>query len=293
MSNTIVGLVTELLAVGQAVESLSSATVGFASVGVLIAAYLLGRYRLVDRVLRSLRRYRRSVRHSTGPQEPRPFDHQNAFLQFRASRFQSAPTSGVVLEQVRIRNIRAIESIHLDLTGGDLLGGNWTCFAGINGAGKSSILQSIALLLLGDRLAGDVGFERVAALRRRTADGETLDAEIAGLVSIGGERHVLYLPINEYGVDQDRLRDVPDYRSMQDTWQRIHETNVILGLGATRTASESSSDPNQGRLPDPRRVLTLFDSTAQVGGVKRLIEEPLHVPTSRRPATRTCAHDPR
>ncbi len=56
---------------------------------------------------------------------------------------QLAQFGHVTLEAIQIRNFKNIASIDLDVSGRGELGGNWTCIAGVNGAGKSSIMQAI------------------------------------------------------------------------------------------------------------------------------------------------------
>src|SRR5207244_12824247 len=53
----------------------------------------------------------------------------------------------IVLESVSISNFKNIESLEIDFTQESTLVGNWTCIAGINGAGKTSILQAICLIM--------------------------------------------------------------------------------------------------------------------------------------------------
>src|SRR6266481_4471411 len=53
------------------------------------------------------------------------------------------PRGRVLIDEILIRNFKHIEELRIDLAGRSDLGGNWTCIAGINGAGKSTILQAI------------------------------------------------------------------------------------------------------------------------------------------------------
>ena len=57
--------------------------------------------------------------------------------------------SHVSLNRLKLNNFKCFQSLDLDFSIKDsILGGSWTCIAGINGAGKSTILEAIALCLL-------------------------------------------------------------------------------------------------------------------------------------------------
>lgn len=45
-----------------------------------------------------------------------------------------------ILESITLNNYKNFDEFHLDLTAESILPGQWTCIAGINGVGKSSIL---------------------------------------------------------------------------------------------------------------------------------------------------------
>ena len=62
-----------------------------------------------------------------------------ASLRTKAARiFSTKANEPIVLESIQVRNFKGITSLDLDFTPESTLNGNWTCIAGINGAGKSS-----------------------------------------------------------------------------------------------------------------------------------------------------------
>ena len=67
---------------------------------------------------------------------------------------------------LEIQNFRCLERLSIDLQRLSRLPGHWTCVAGINGAGKTSVLQALAVVLLGEPLCRELGSERLARLRR-------------------------------------------------------------------------------------------------------------------------------
>lgn len=94
-----------------------------------------------------------------------------------AAKRNDSPDDRIVLESARIKNFKNIKDIKLDFTGESALTGRWTCIAGINGAGKSTILQALCLVLLGDDLVTELGRGRLTRMCRCTQEG-TANAEI-------------------------------------------------------------------------------------------------------------------
>src|SRR5207244_6200490 len=110
----------------------------------------------------------------------------------------------IVLESVSISNFKNIESLEIDFTQESTLVGNWTCIAGINGAGKTSILQAICLIMLGSELVTELGRVRLGRMVRRTPAG-TVASEIRAMIRQGDNRRRLYLPLTVEGVDEETL----------------------------------------------------------------------------------------
>jgi len=53
----------------------------------------------------------------------------------------------VYVESLRLKNFRCFKKIEPRFDNQSSLDGRWTCIAGINGAGKSSILQALGAIL--------------------------------------------------------------------------------------------------------------------------------------------------
>lgn len=176
----------------------------------------------------------------------------------------------LIVETIEIRNFKNIGHLTLDLTEPSSLENDWTCIAGINGSGKSSILQALAMALLGERLVTELGGERIRRFLRRTGS-QRLSAEITVTVRDGRERKTLYLPLSEQGVDLSKLNSHPERSRMLDVWERLQK-QVVVGYGASRNLSEYR-DTRYSSLSIPvQRQMTLFDSLTQIASVEVLLE---------------------
>ncbi len=76
----------------------------------------------------------------------------------------------LVLETLQVRSFKNLADLTVDFRHGSGLAGDWTCLAGVNGSGKSSVLPAICLLLLGRRRATELGEERLRQSLRRQGD---------------------------------------------------------------------------------------------------------------------------
>ncbi|MCP4686621.1 MAG: AAA family ATPase, partial [Desulfobacterales bacterium] len=82
-----------------------------------------------------------------------------------------------VVTRLDLQDFRCFKHLLLDFNRESSLPGSWICLAGVNGAGKSSILQAVCLALLGYKAAQELGVELLNRMRRR-ADGRTRNAKI-------------------------------------------------------------------------------------------------------------------
>jgi hypothetical protein len=187
----------------------------------------------------------------------------------------SPPTSrrDILLESITIHNFKNIQHLELDLLQPSELPGHWTCIAGLNGAGKSAILQAITLVLLGDKLAGEIGGGWLARARRTTEEG-SLATDIRGRVRSGQDQIDLFLPLDENGINEPHLQaDERSYQRMREFWTGRSRNHLLLAYGAGRNLSEHK-DTRYGRLLDEsRRQMTLFDPLTQVASVEVLLEQ--------------------
>lgn len=181
----------------------------------------------------------------------------------------SAPLLEV--ESVSIKNFKNLEHLQLDLSVASELDGNWTCIAGINGAGKSSILQATCLLLLGERRVPELGLTQLRRFLRRTVS-KKLDSELRASVRVGGsDPFALCIPLTRDGLDQQRLYTDPAYPMMRAFWEQMEHT-MFLSYGATRNLSEAEDLRYESRGPQVRRQMTLFDPLTRVSGVDVLLK---------------------
>ncbi len=176
----------------------------------------------------------------------------------------------LTLERLEVRNFKNIGSLAIDLSQPSSLAGDWTCIAGINGAGKSSILQAICMLLLGDKLVAELGRERLKRMLRREGP-ERFEAELTLVLRDGEQLRTLFLPINENGVDGSKLYSHPDYSYMPECWERLQK-QVLVSYGASRNLSEYKDSRYSSLSRQVQRQMTLFDPLAQIASVDVLLE---------------------
>ncbi|MFM7161907.1 MAG: AAA family ATPase, partial [Planctomycetaceae bacterium] len=164
------------------------------------------------------------------------------------------------VNSLELRDFRCFANLHVELCQPSKLPGHWSCVAGLNGAGKSSLLQALALLLMGPEYSRELGGSRLASMRRRRPDGSTADAYLKARVEHLGQEVTLEMSIDSRGGlawGGDNL------------WSSITES-LILGFGATRNLSDTPD--RYGELSPPARAcISLFDSLARLEDGERLL----------------------
>lgn len=180
------------------------------------------------------------------------------------------------LTSVELIDVKCFESIVIPLSVDSPLGGAWTCVAGLNGAGKSTALQSIALALLGRRRAPELGLGRLARMVRKQPDSPPTKggavgprAEIRVTVRDGATDTVLTLPLTDNGPDESRLASLSDLARMDRLWEILGNT-LVVSYGATRNLTDTPSS-QQSMSSMAHRQLTLFDSLAQIASSEALV----------------------
>jgi nucleoside phosphorylase len=176
------------------------------------------------------------------------------------------------VEQLTIVGFKNIGHISLDLTGPSKLPGRWTCLAGINGAGKTSILQAMVLALLGDKLSEQLGSIRLARMVRQAA-GVTDRAEITTAVRVGAEVHALSLPLSGEGIDSSVLARHPGIKEMRAFWEKRARRGILAAYGASRNLSEYLDNRHESLHLEVQRQMTLFDPQARVVRADRLLSD--------------------
>lgn len=86
------------------------------------------------------------------------------------------------IERVVIKNFRPIHDLDIDMSASSSTSSPWTVLLGDNGAGKSSVLQAIALTLIGAAYRDDLGITSASLLRHGARVGR-IDVHLSGLAT--------------------------------------------------------------------------------------------------------------
>lgn len=178
------------------------------------------------------------------------------------------------LQSLHISGLRNIEDLTLDFSKPSSLKGSWTCIAGINGAGKSSVLQAIALVLLGEAYAAELGQELLKRARRRTEDDnkiKIMNASIEAEVQSEGRVTPLQLLIDEEGAHAPS-----ESPSLRKFWADRAKTHLLLAYGPGRNLSEYLDSRHESKRMQVRRIVTLFDPLAQVASADAILGHKEH-----------------
>jgi len=183
-----------------------------------------------------------------------------------------APVGGALrLIGVELLDLKCFPSISVPISISSALGGAWTCIAGVNGAGKSTILQSIALGLLGRSSAPELGLARLARMVRQDDSTSAPTAEIRLTLSDGSMTGEIVLPLGEKGIDERALASMSDRSTMEQIWDRTNSM-LIVGYGATRNVSDTLTGASSMQMSSAaQRLLTLFDPLGQITSTEALV----------------------
>jgi hypothetical protein len=176
------------------------------------------------------------------------------------------------IQRLELNNFKNFDHLLIDLTAESTLPGNWTCMAGINGAGKSSVLQALVIALLGPTRAAELGSAR---LRRypRLSGGIAHPANIRVWVQDpdGIEREISMPLESSAGIDQRALINHPQFEEMDAVWSGM-AGQLFLAYGATRNISDYRDSRYDTLDPLVRRHMTLFDPLSQIVNVDAILE---------------------
>ena len=164
---------------------------------------------------------------------------------------------------LEISNFRCFRELQVEFAGPSTLPGQWTCLAGINGAGKSTILQALALILMGPENARELGGSRLASLRRRDSGTKSKEANtwLRSRVAHLGEEFVLEMTIDGKGARSKG----------RDHWAYLNES-LVVGYGASRNLSDAP-EKYDTLSPIVRACISMFDSMARLESAEKLIME--------------------
>ncbi|MFT5323546.1 MAG: putative ATP-binding protein involved in virulence, partial [Planctomycetaceae bacterium] len=173
------------------------------------------------------------------------------------------------LKSVRIKNFRGIESLEVPLAAESDLDGTWCCLAGINGAGKTAILEAIALAMIGPDAVMEIGGGRLARMIRQ--DPEIKDAEITLKVSRGtDESTTLYMALSRRSEGNAIVnRELIEHNASSDA-ERVREElqrHLFVSYGATRNLSDNEESIQVDVSPIVERQWTLFQPLSHIPGI--------------------------
>jgi uncharacterized protein (TIGR02646 family) len=157
------------------------------------------------------------------------------------------------IEWIEIRNFRAIERLRLAFPAPRSENEPWLSLLGENATGKSSILQAVALALMGEWHCGELGLDASTLLRRgaRTGSVQVKLTNVPTPVKVTFRRGS---PSFTYGIKEPLV--------------------LLLGYGATRLLQHPHQVP--GEEPSHIRIKNLFDPTAPLADIENwLLDEAL------------------
>ena len=167
------------------------------------------------------------------------------------------------LEYLHLENVRCIRELDLPLTEEDGTARKWTLLLGENGAGKSTVLRSIALLLAGSDAMPSLVGDTDSWIRFGAEE-----AEIKATVSTAEDKD---RPISLRFKRGQNIREMFDMnRETLDALDRaLKHTNrnyFTVGYGVSRRipATEGKSPPNRFSHPRANSVATLFAPEAEL-----------------------------
>lgn len=139
----------------------------------------------------------------------------------------------------------------------------WTCLAGINGAGKSSVLQAVSILMLGPGYAKEIGGSFLEGLRRK---GQP-EAWISGRFESSDGK------VTEIAIALDDSPDLIQVVQGEPAfWDHLHAV-PFLAYGATRNLSPTAETRHDRLRPEVRQQMTLFDPLTQLSSAEVLLRE--------------------
>ena len=190
-------------------------------------------------------------------------------LYLPASYKEESAQPPLVLEYLELRNFRCFKKLLVPLNQTSSLPGSWTCIVGINGAGKSSVLEALCLALLGQPTIRELGGARLDRMRRKEGN-RAYDAEIRLWMREGERKRFLELQLGEADAGWAKGgREIP--WEMAEFWQSM-SSRLLVAYGATRNLASHVDTRNSHLTPDLRRLMTIFDPLTQLTSAKTLLQ---------------------
>jgi len=174
------------------------------------------------------------------------------------------------VERIELKNFKSFERLTIDFNHESSLSGYWTCLAGINGAGKSSVLQALSLILLGKPVVLELGGERLERMQR-LVNGTQQEAEVRAWINQDGRQRYVELKLGDM-LKHKKAEFDGDQEEMLTLCKKMR-SGVFLAYGATRNLSEYPETRYSSLSSDVRRVMTLFDPLTQIASAEVLLKE--------------------
>ena len=186
-------------------------------------------------------------------------------LATRNASSSSALEGPLAVERLRLENFRCFQDLDLHFKplppfrDSSTLGGDWSCVAGINGSGKSCILQAISIALLGG-MATEQGGALLARMRRVGMSPDEWTSITLTFSRGGTTGPSIAVQIDERGSIK-RNSDPPV------------ATALVLGYGATRNLGEEADSPFNALSPEVQAVIGVFRPLAQLASADVLLSD--------------------
>jgi predicted ATPase len=164
------------------------------------------------------------------------------------------------IERIEIRNFKAIENLVLTFPSGQSEQDPWLMIIGENGCGKSSILQAVALALMGERHVMELGLDARRYVRAKAKDGK-------GFVKV----HLTNIPepiVLSFDKKSRHFRVIPKDPKV-----------LLLGYGATRLLPQHTAE--KASRAKYIRIKNLFVPTAPLNDAEVWLSNTKTVPRSR------------
>jgi hypothetical protein len=219
--------------------------------------------------------FRRSVaRTQTPPRDapgPAPGPSAKAHLSSRRRLARADPAAGHLrVRYLEVEQFRCLDLLRIDFAQPGSLPGQWTCLAGINGAGKSSILQALAVGLLGEPLCRELGGDRLLRMQRLVNDRRN-ESRVRLWLEEGRKRH--YVEVTLGGDDYETRWGKPGPPKALTAFWKAMRNRVLVAYGSARNLSDFIDSRHSSLSPDVRRIMTVFDPLSQVTSAEYLLNK--------------------
>jgi predicted ATPase len=155
-----------------------------------------------------------------------------------------------------LRNFRCFEGLEISLEHESRLDGLWTCIAGINGVGKSSILQALCAALLPE--PAELGVNQMQGMRR-TTESRRNDAQI--------EVDLKYLD----GTETITAKIGDKFTRGEGRWWSSSQGILFAAYGASRNLSAHQPFRHGNMSAEAQNIISMFDPLTQLANVESLL----------------------